>query len=66
MGMTDNYGDGGMPRVTLRIPQGQLDEIEKEVELGRYPNQSEFIRDANRRSLARSQPAEPASSWGEM
>lgn len=40
-----------MHRVTLRIPKQQLDAIEAEVDAGRYPNQSEAIRDAIRRLL---------------
>ena len=35
-------------RVTFRIPQQQLDELDRLVEEGVYPNRSEAIRDAVR------------------
>jgi len=41
--------DGGMERVTTRIPGGMLDQIDLRVERGEYPNRSEAIRAAVRR-----------------
>lgn len=37
-----------MERVTLRIPKQQIDEVEKMVETGEFPNRSEAIRAAVR------------------
>lgn len=37
-----------MRRVTLRVPEQQLDEIERMVDAGEYPTQSEAIRDCIR------------------
>lgn len=42
-----------MDRVTLRIPTAQLEEIEKAVENGHFPNRSEAIRAAVREMLER-------------
>ncbi|MEZ3142597.1 ribbon-helix-helix domain-containing protein [Halobaculum sp. MBLA0143] len=40
-----------MERVTLRIPKQQIDEVERMVESGEYPNRSEAIRAAVRDML---------------
>lgn len=37
-----------MERVTLRIPETQIDEVEQLVESGQFPNRSEAIRAAVR------------------
>ncbi|MFC7044758.1 ribbon-helix-helix domain-containing protein [Halobacteriaceae archaeon GCM10025711] len=37
-----------MERVTLRIPQQQIEEVEKMVDGGKFPNRSEAIRSAVR------------------
>ena len=37
-----------MERVTLRIPEQQIDEVEQLVETGEFPNRSEAIRAAVR------------------
>ena len=41
-----------MERVTLRIPKQQIEEVERMVETGEYPNRSEAIRSAVREMLA--------------
>jgi Arc/MetJ-type ribon-helix-helix transcriptional regulator len=41
-----------MERVTLRIPKQQIEEVERMVETGEYPNRSEAIRAAVRDMLA--------------
>jgi len=41
-----------MERVTLRIPKQQIEEVERMVETGEYPNRSEAIRSAVRDMLA--------------
>jgi len=41
-----------MERVTLRIPKQQIEEVERKVETGEYPNRSEAIRSAVREMLA--------------
>jgi Arc/MetJ-type ribon-helix-helix transcriptional regulator len=40
-----------MERVTLRIPKQQIEEVERMVETGEYPNRSEAIRAAVREKL---------------
>lgn len=37
-----------MERVTLRIPEQQIDQVEQLVETGEFPNRSEAIRSAVR------------------
>ncbi|PSP87850.1 ribbon-helix-helix protein, CopG family [Halobacteriales archaeon QS_4_69_34] len=41
-----------MERVTLRIPKQQIEEVERMVECGEYPNRSEAIRAAVREMIA--------------
>jgi Arc/MetJ-type ribon-helix-helix transcriptional regulator len=41
-----------MERVTLRIPKQQIEEVERMVDTGEYPNRSEAIRSAVREMLA--------------
>ncbi len=41
-----------MERVTLRIPKQQVEQVERMVETGEYPNRSEAIRSAVREMLA--------------
>jgi hypothetical protein len=38
--------DGGMPRITFRLPRQIERQIEREVDSGRYPNTSEAVRSA--------------------
>ncbi|POG53753.1 ribbon-helix-helix domain-containing protein [Haloferax marisrubri] len=40
-----------MERVTLRIPKQQIEEVERMVETGEFPNRSEAIRSAVRDML---------------
>ena len=40
-----------MERVTLRIPKEQIEEVERMVDTGEYPNRSEAIRAAVREHL---------------
>lgn len=40
-----------MERVTLRIPKKQIEEVERMVETGEFPNRSEAIRSAVREML---------------
>jgi antitoxin ParD1/3/4 len=50
-----------MERVTLRIPEQQIEEVERMVETGQFPNRSEAIRSAVREMLnehGRTQEAE--------
>ena len=42
------HGDETMDRVTLRIPEQQIEAVEQLVETGQYPNRSEAIRSAVR------------------
>lgn len=41
-----------MKRVTLRVPEEQLDKIETLVENGEYPSKSEVLRSGLRNELA--------------
>jgi Arc/MetJ-type ribon-helix-helix transcriptional regulator len=41
-----------MERVTLRIPKQQIEDVERMVETGEYPNRSEAIRSAVREMIA--------------
>ncbi|MFC7204537.1 ribbon-helix-helix domain-containing protein [Haloferax namakaokahaiae] len=45
-----------MERVTLRIPKQQIDEVERMVETGKFPNRSEAIRSAVREMLNEQTP----------
>jgi Arc/MetJ-type ribon-helix-helix transcriptional regulator len=40
-----------MERVTLRIPKQQIEEVERMVDTGKYPNRSEAIRSAVREMI---------------
>jgi len=40
----DQDDNGGMPRITIRMPQRRLDELEQLVERQEYPSRSEAIR----------------------
>lgn len=40
-----------MERVTLRIPKQQIDEVERLVDSGEFPNRSEAIRSAVREMI---------------
>jgi len=51
-----------MERVTLRIPEQQIDEVEQMVEHGQFPNRSEAIRSAVREMLSEQQ--QDASAGG--
>jgi antitoxin ParD1/3/4 len=51
-------GNTKMERVTLRIPKQQIEEVERMVDTGEYPNRSEAIRSAVREML-NEQDAEP-------
>jgi antitoxin ParD1/3/4 len=50
-----------MERVTLRIPEQQIEAVEGMVETGKYPNRSEAIRAAVR-ELIEEQSAEQPNS----
>lgn len=45
-------GENIMERVTLRIPEQQIEEVEQMVETGQFPNRSEAIRAAVREMLS--------------
>jgi antitoxin ParD1/3/4 len=47
-----------MERVTLRIPKQQIEEVERMVDTGEYPNRSEAIRSAVRDMLAETDAAQ--------
>ena len=51
-----------MERVTLRIPKQQIEEVERMVDTGEYPNRSEAIRSAVRDMLAEQDTAKERPS----
>ncbi|MFW5965528.1 MAG: ribbon-helix-helix domain-containing protein [Halodesulfurarchaeum sp.] len=48
-----------MERVTLRIPEQQIDAVERMVDSGKYPNRSEAIRAAVREMLEEKSGEQP-------
>jgi antitoxin ParD1/3/4 len=46
-----NHRGTTMERVTLRIPKQQIEEVERMVETGEFPNRSEAIRSAVREMI---------------
>jgi len=44
-------GESNMERVTLRIPKAQIEDVERMVDSGEFPNRSEAIRSAVRDML---------------
>lgn len=52
-----------MERVTLRVPEKHLDEIEELVEAGEYPNRSEFVRTGIREKLEEHRGADHTWPW---
>ena len=53
-----------MERVTLRIPKQQIEEVERMVETGEFPNRSEAIRSAVREMLNEQADTRDSSSSG--
>ena len=53
-----------MERVTLRIPKQQIEEVERMVETGEFPNRSEAIRSAVREMLNEQGETREAESAG--
>ncbi|WP_336000280.1 ribbon-helix-helix domain-containing protein [Halorientalis halophila] len=51
-----------MERVTLRIPKQQIEEVERMVDSGEYPNRSEAIRSAVRDMLNEQEDSRERSS----
>ncbi len=59
-----------MERVTLRIPEQQIEEVERMVETGQFPNRSEAIRAAVREMLdergVNQDTQRPERSWAKV
>jgi Arc/MetJ-type ribon-helix-helix transcriptional regulator len=61
-----------MERVTLRIPKAQIEDVERMVESGEFPNRSEAIRSAVRDMLneqlddGRERERENRRSWAKV
>ena len=58
-----------MERVTLRIPKQQIEEVERMVETGQYPNRSEAIRSAVREMINKeeeSQDTRQKRNWAKV
>lgn len=57
-----------MERVTLRIPKQQIEEVERMVDTGEYPNRSEAIRSAVREMLNEQdgEPREKNRPWAKV
>jgi len=54
-----------MERVTLRIPKQQIEQVERMVEQGTYPNRSEAIRSAVREMLDE-EPENDSRTWARV
>ena len=48
----DRGSTGSMPRVTLRLPKQQIEQVESLVDDGEFPNRSEAIRQAVREMIS--------------
>ena len=61
-----------MERVTLRIPKQQIEEVERMVETGEFPNRSEAIRSAVRDMIneqtadARTRESQTKRGWAKV
>ena len=55
-----------MERVTLRIPEQQIDEVEQMVERGKFPNRSEAIRAAVREMIDEQTDQASPNSWAKV
>ena len=55
-----------MERVTLRIPEQQIDEVEQMVERGKFPNRSEAIRSAVREMIDEQTDQASPNSWAKV
>ena len=70
-GVEPSYrGNTTMERVTLRIPKQQIEEVERMVETGEFPNRSEAIRSAVREMIndqqAESRKSTAKRSWAKV
>ena len=57
-----------MERVTLRIPKQQIEEVERMVDTGQFPNRSEAIRSAVREMIneQETEAAEKTRPWAKV
>ena len=57
-----------MERVTLRIPKQQIEEVERMVDTGQFPNRSEAIRSAVREMIneQETEPTEKNRPWAKV
>ncbi len=57
-----------MERVTLRIPKQQIEEVERMVDTGQFPNRSEAIRSAVREMIneQEAEPTEKNRPWAKV
>jgi Arc/MetJ-type ribon-helix-helix transcriptional regulator len=57
-----------MERVTLRIPKQQIEEVERMVDTGQFPNRSEAIRSAVREMIneQETEPGEKNRPWAKV
>jgi len=57
-----------MERVTLRIPKQQIEEVERMVDTGQFPNRSEAIRSAVREMIneQETEPADKNRPWAKV
>jgi len=57
-----------MERVTLRIPKQQIEEVERMVDTGQFPNRSEAIRSAVREMIdeRETEPREKNRPWAKV
>ncbi|MDR9380482.1 MAG: ribbon-helix-helix domain-containing protein [Natronomonas sp.] len=57
-----------MERVTLRIPKQQIEQVERMVDTGQFPNRSEAIRSAVREMIneQETEPREKNRPWAKV
>jgi hypothetical protein len=66
--LTDETEGNNMERVTLRIPKQQIEQVERMVDTGQFPNRSEAIRSAVREMIneQETEPREKNRPWAKV
>jgi hypothetical protein len=66
--LTHETEGNNMERVTLRIPKQQIEQVERMVDTGQFPNRSEAIRSAVREMIneQETEPREKNRPWAKV
>lgn len=66
--LTHETEGNNMERVTLRIPKQQIEQVERMVDTGEFPNRSEAIRSAVREMIneQETEPREKNRPWAKV